>query len=397
MARTAKLKIRRLDSGKWYYDLPPALSPTGARSRRTFDTKTAAEVARAGELDRHRLYGVEGHAIPASLAADAEKAFSLIEGHGVTLTAVCKEWLERKKAQSASCTIAALWGEYLTMKSGSGISSAYERDLVRFGTAICEELGKAIVCDLDPGQLEKAILKHFQSNRQFANACRTIRPAFSFAVRRGYCQQNPFDRIEPRRLPPPEISVLTIKQVRGMFAACRDHRAAQAMPESYRQDCSDCAAAVALLLFAGIRPRELPRLTWDDVHFDHGVIKVGHAAAKTRSTRFIPIEDNLRSWLETVPPEERKGAIVPASWGRKQKAIRHAAGVGHLQDAARHSFASYHLAANNDFPGLQQAMGHGTPEMILKHYRTLVTKADAVKFWQILPAGTKATTIRAVS
>ena len=35
-------------------------------------------------------------------------------------------------------------------------------------------------------------------------------------------------------------------------------------------------------------------------------------------------------------------------------------------------------------------MGHGTSEMILKHYKALVRKKEAVKFWSIGPHSTEA-------
>ncbi|MDC0311193.1 hypothetical protein OAL06_03100, partial [Akkermansiaceae bacterium] len=55
-------------------------------------------------------------------------------------------------------------------------------------------------------------------------------------------------------------------------------------------------------------------------------------------------------------------------------------------NALRHSFASYHLAAFQDASALALEMGHSTTRMIFQHYRALVTTAEALSYWNISPA-----------
>ena len=55
------------------------------------------------------------------------------------------------------------------------------------------------------------------------------------------------------------------------------------------------------------------------------------------------------------------------------------------QNAARHSFASYHLAKHQDAAKLALEMGN-SPQMVFGHFRELVKQKDAEKFWSIRPS-----------
>ena len=370
-------------------NVPASISTTGKRQRLKFESKKLAAL----EIDRikgmAKRWGTESMKISAAAAEDAAKALSLLSEHNVTLTSTARHWLEWKAAQDASCTLSELWAEHTALKF-STVSDSYAKALEYYGAPIVRELGKVTVSALSTRQLEKSLEKHFRTPRQLANAKRTIRPALSFAIRRGYCSTNPFDQMEITKLPENEICVLTLAQVKAAFNACQDHRKSEQLKKSYLLDCSDCLPALAIMVFAGVRPKEMERLQWDAIHFDYEVVTIGTGVAKTRSKRNIHMEANLREWLELVPEDQRKGSITPPNWKEKIKAIRHIAKFSHLQDVLRHSFASYHLAANADLNALQEAMGHSTSEMILKHYRAIVKKQDAVKFWSIRPDSTEA-------
>jgi hypothetical protein len=49
-----------------------------------------------------------------------------------------------------------------------------------------------------------------------------------------------------------------------------------------------------------------------------------------------------------------------------------------------HSFASYHLAKDQDAPRLAVDMGHVNPHMIFSNYRENMTPEEAERYWQIL-------------
>lgn len=135
--------------------------------------------------------------------------------------------------------------------------------------------------------------------------------------------------------------------------------------------------AVALLLFAGIRPDseggEIARLQWEDVGADQ--IYIAAEVAKTGTDRHIPITPRLARLLRG---RDTTGPVVPANWKRVYQRIRKAAGVTG-QDVTRHTFASNYLAAYG-IDSARQAMGHSqTSATILRHYRRAVTEAAGRK------------------
>jgi len=140
--------------------------------------------------------------------------------------------------------------------------------------------------------------------------------------------------------------------------------------------------AVALLLYAGIRPDarsgEITKLLWEDV--GAGDVTVRAVVAKTGHERIIPIRPKLARILKGHP---KSGPVVPAQWKRRIQRIRKAAGlgVGH-QDATRHTFASNHLVAYGE-ASTQAAMGHAANSRTLfSHYRQAVTETQAKDYFK---------------
>jgi integrase/recombinase XerD len=384
---------------KWRLSVPASLSPTGKRQRLFFENSKKASLEAIRVKSEAKLYGTTSTRLSATLSEDAAKADALIKksGYDVTLTAIAQDWIDRKKEAEASCTLNELYDFYRAQKIKTA-SDLYVRDIDLMFKPLLAELGGEIVAHLSGKRIKAVMQKAFTTARRFANAYRTLRPAFTFAMESELCSANPFDSIKNERVEKAATTALPLAKVKALFNACKDFTGDQNMPKSYRLDCGDCAVAFALLTFAGIRPEELKRLQWQNVHLDENdlCIIIDGSISKTRSHRIIPISENLKAWIETIPASDRDGRVVPDNWHRKYAAVRHASGIkGEQQDILRHSFASYHLAAHSDFNALQSAMGHGTSEMILKHYKALIRKPDAIKFWSIRPNST-ATVLTAV-
>lgn len=54
-------------------------------------------------------------------------------------------------------------------------------------------------------------------------------------------------------------------------------------------------------------------------------------------------------------------------------------------DVLRHSFASYHFAANGSIDGTALELGHSSTKMIFKHFREAVKPEAAKAWWAMLP------------
>jgi integrase len=147
---------------------------------------------------------------------------------------------------------------------------------------------------------------------------------------------------------------------------------------------------IAVGLFAGIRSTELSRLTRDAINFETKEIVIPATIAKLRSRRVIDHKDAMNplfAWLETCR-EELKGRepiYQPAKFRWNKKEFLEAAGIPEWKDnVLRHSFGSYHFAAFEN-EGLTARLMGNSPNMIHKHYKAIVSKSEAEKFWALRP------------
>jgi integrase len=248
--------------------------------------------------------------------------------------------------------------------------------------------------EISPAALDDVIFKPGTSPRRHANVRRVLHNFFGWAKRQGYCADNPVASISPVKLERDEPEALSLAQVRKLLEAASNYKDGKLAPY------------VALSLFAGIRPTELARLTWDEIDLQAGTITIGPKMAKMRARRVIdmvkPLFDknnkpagraNLLDWL--TPYALRKQPFVAPNFQKDFDAVKEAAGFGtptkekpHLkpwvQDYLRHTAISNHLAWLKH-EGDTALWAGNSPTVVQKHYRALVTAVAAKEFWSITP------------
>lgn len=395
MAKIPKLPISRNEIGTWRYDLPAAMSPTGKRQRRTFLTKGQAEMARQKDLERHRLYGIEGHALPASLATQAAKAAELLEPTGASLLEAARAYLEQWQQQRQSRPFSELWE--IREAELEGKSDKHRNANESLGRKLMPALGAKLVSNISHEHIRDALNDAYPTAHGYNLALRNLRPAFALAVREGWATTNPCERLKPKATARRDVAILNLNQCRKLMASTLDYRQkGKDWPEYLKVDATGSTAALALMLFAGVRPAEVTRLDWDNVNLSDGTVFVSAQKSKTDRSRFFDMPDTLRVWLETVPPAERTNAIVPPNWKKAWQAIRREVGITDERDQLRKTFASCHLQAFGDINATRSIMGHEAGDVLFTNYRGLVTKRDAVKFWGIRPEAASSPALRAV-
>jgi hypothetical protein len=95
----------------------------------------------------------------------------------------------------------------------------------------------------------------------------------------------------------------------------------------------------------------------------------------------------LIAWLQPSKASLENGSeIVDKANFRKNKALLlKAAEIKEWPyNGLRHSFGSYHLAMFRSAKDTSHQMGN-SEDMVHKHYKALVTKAEAEKFWNLRP------------
>ena len=204
-------------------------------------------------------------------------------------------------------------------------------------------------------------------------ARRLLSGFFSYAVSQNWCADNPVSRMRGIRKTERELEVLTIEQIKSLLrqAASEEH--------------ADCAAAVGIMLWAGVRPEEVARLSWGDIDMEEKVIVLQPRHSKTGGCRHVTISRVLWEWLNRwAPGHAETDSIIPRSWPHKWRALRQAAGLYEWRgDTLRHTFASYHLRHLNNIDRLQLEMGHSNAKLLFTRYLNMsrLSKAAAAEFW----------------
>lgn len=218
-------------------------------------------------------------------------------------------------------------------------------------------------------------LKLFKSPRQRSKARLLMSGIFNIAQKQGWCSDNPLRHIEPPVFKEKTIKVLSPEEIARLLKTCHtpEHRS--------------CLVPVGLMLYAGIRPTEVQRVTWQDINLEEKVVTLSPDHTKTGGVRHVTIMPPLEEILQSHDgPAE--GSVCPKNWQIKWQNVRAAAGWQPKkrtwqQDCLRHTFASYHAKHFRDYTRLQWEMGHRSSELLRTRYLNMsgVTQENAEQFW----------------
>lgn len=370
--RVAKLKIAKAVKNGipyWTIFVPEYLNADKKARRMYFRLKTDAEKKRAELIAATRTESRETVLSNAQLV-DARRAFERLAEAGldnISLDKAIELALPLLKSTGHYVSVRQLMNDFAELKRESWRPHSYRNFLV-VARMFVEAFGELSVVDVSSKRLGDW-LNSFGRPAYAAGLVRTIRPAFSYAVRQGMLPDSPFSKLEPIRVPPRSgVDIFTPEEAQLLMDVAPD----------------DCKAAYAMLLFAGIRPVELTRLTWGAVR--DGFIHLTPDVTKTAQVRNVEIEPNLATWLASTGTHKKNEPICPRNWKRKNQETRRAAGLANRQDVARHSYATYHLAKYHNRTMLEENMGHSAGSaMLMRHYRAAATPAQAEAYWAILP------------
>lgn len=211
------------------------------------------------------------------------------------------------------------------------------------------------------------------SASQFNKARTMLHGLFEFALRREWCDKNPIKLIERRKVVEKEILPLKLAQTRKLI------KTAQSESSIY-------GVVAALLVYSGIRPREVRRLTWRDIDTDEKTITVRSQCSKTGGVRQVEIPPILNRLLLANLPGLKDGKICPADWQRRWRKIRDNSGFcgRWVQDVLRHTYASFHAKRYANLPRLQLNMGHSDLSLLRSRYINMhgISRTQAKSFFE---------------
>lgn len=186
---------------------------------------------------------------------------------------------------------------------------------------------------------------------------------FSYGIRQEWCDSNPVSRIEVPRVEERTIEPLTPDMVEQLKQTAEqpEHRAMK--------------LSLNLLLYSGIRPTEVSRLSDNDFCWEEGTVIIRPHKSKTGGGRVVPLRG-----ISALPPQERH---IPRGWQQRWYALRRAAGFTHwIPDVCRHTFASYYATHYKDLASLQLEMGHRDAALLRTRYVTPARRKQAAEFWR---------------
>ncbi len=237
----------------------------------------------------------------------------------------------------------------------------------------CPGLARRKVRAISVQDCTRYIEMAFDTPRQRQKARLILSGVFGTAVKRGWCNENPVARVEAPRVVEKQVPILTPQEIRDL----------QQTAAHYRN--GSCAAAVGMMLYAGIRPHEVARLTWAQVDLRERAIYILPQHSKTGGARRVTIHRPLLQILRTHRRADGE-KICPPNWLRHWRKLRRAAGwnaPAHPwpQDALRHTFASYHLSHFRSYAELQVEIGHRDATLLRTRYLCMNGVHASAQFW----------------
>ena len=212
---------------------------------------------------------------------------------------------------------------------------------------------------------------HKVSASQFNKARAMLHGLFEFALRREWCDKNPIKRIERKKVIEREIQPLKLSETKRLI-------------KTAQRESPEYAIVAALLVYTGIRPREVRRLTWRDIDTEEKTITVRSQCSKTGGVRQVEIPPVLNRILITHK-SQNSSHICPTDWQRRWRKIRDNSGFRGrwVQDVLRHTYASFHAKNYADLPRLQLNMGHRDLSLLRSRYVNMhgISRAEAKSFF----------------
>ena len=236
----------------------------------------------------------------------------------------------------------------------------------------CPGLARRKVRAISAQECAQYIEMAFDTPRQRQKARLILSGVFSTAVKRGWCSENPVARVEAPRVVEKQVPILSPQEIKDLRQTA----------EAYQG--GSCAAAVGMMLYAGIRPHEVARLSWEQVDLQERAIYILPRHSKTGGARRVTVHKPLMRILRAHKRADGE-RICPSGWLRHWRELRRAAGWSGAkswpQDALRHTFASYHLSHFRSYAELQVEIGHRDATLLRCRYVDQRGVRSSAQFW----------------
>jgi len=206
---------------------------------------------------------------------------------------------------------------------------------------------------------------------------RVISMFFNYALENGWVTRNPIDKASRPKIQDAMAEVLKARQVDTLLRFAE------------KKEWKDRLTICVLVLFCGCRVEEAVKLRWSDIVWHTHTVRISEKIAKKRRARINEMSENAIEWIYWTRPDDyetNRDLILEGDWKSKLSYLRTESKVQYSQNAMRHSFASYHLMKHQSAERTCLQLGHvGDYKTLFSHYRNLVSKNEANRYFSIIP------------
>ena len=296
---------------------------------------------------------------------------------GFTLDAALTFYSEHLNLRRRSVTLLIAYDEFVETRQKEGVSESHLRDFKYRLERFAKKHAKRLVAEISTKEVDAWLFSLKNSAQSRDKHRRLLHNFFGYCTGRGYCDENPVSRA---------AKVKVIRKAPGILTPADTAAVLAAAP-------AEIVPALVIGFFAGLRTAEIARLDWKQIDLKRGFIEVTAENTKSSQRRLVAITPNLKAWLE--PHRQRSGPVRLSEMRHKDRfdTARTEAGIKWPPNACRHSFASYHLAMNQDAAATALQLGHANTAVLFQHYRELARPEDAKAYFAITPKKVKPTNI----
>jgi integrase len=346
----------------------------GVRRRTIFATKQEAEAEASRLRQQIGNSGAAWISLPAASRDQLIQFWRACQTRRVDMWDLLRAYDRRQiEVRQESPSLGAVVEELLAAKRAAGRSPRYTDSLRLILGQFTKGRESLPVAEISVVEIDRWLESKNPAGRATFRA--RLSTLFGFAVRRQYRPDNPCDAIETPTVRGGAPAIFTVRQTAKCLAALRRYA-----PRGL--------AWFVLTTFCGLRPEEAERTTWNAVQIDNGEahVRVDAQTSKVRQRRIVTPHPAAVAWL-TIAREI--GSELPLPRHARRRTIRRLRAVlgwpSWPKDVTRHTAASYWLAFDGNPIQVSEQLGHSVAQL-KTHYKALVTRAEAERFFRLVPA-----------
>ncbi len=369
--KSLPIRVRRYKHSKTSKYVVDGLRINGKRRRKFFAIRQEADIYAESKNIELQNDGLKAIAIPDSLRDMAAECAKKLKPYSSSIADATNYFVRHLEATKRSITIEQLKKEFIEVKHGKGISVRYKLDLKHRLSRFAKDFGAWNTATITSSHIDNWLKDLYLSAQSQNNYRAVLSSMFTYAVNRGYAQDNPVARVEKSKIVGEAPEIFTVSEIAKLLNAAT----IEVLP------------ILAIGAFAGLRMAEIFRLEWKDIDLNREFIHISAKNAKSAKRRLVKILPNLAAWISLyAKPDGKLWAQSDSTWRVRLRTVMKKAKLTKWpENGLRHSYASYHLARFQNANALALEMGHADTSMIFSHYRELVNPEKAASYWEITP------------